>query len=143
MRYFLLAIIRCRPKSVVTRDLAATTSVGRVMSVEQKNIRHRKLATTAFLWYETTFRIFNMTYWCLQSGNLRTPEKTSQEIRQQFESAFKSGATTKIQNSVSLTGVRDTASGSILNALVELGKKLRKRTAGCQSLPENEVEATL
>lgn len=57
--------------------------------------------------------------------------------------AFKSGTTTKIQNSVLLTGVQDTASCSILNALVELGKKLRKRTVGCQSLPENEVEATL
>jgi hypothetical protein len=79
----------------------------------------------------------------LQSGNLRTPEKTLQEIRQQFETAFKSGATTKIQNSISLTGVRDSSSNSILSALVELGKKLRKRTAGSQALPENEVEAAL
>ncbi|KAG1741898.1 uncharacterized protein EDB91DRAFT_1052457 [Suillus paluster] len=69
--------------------------------------------------------------------------KTSQEIQQQFETAFKSGATTKIQHSISLTGVQDSASGPILSALVELGKKLRKRTAGSQALPKNEVEATL
>ncbi|KAG1872268.1 hypothetical protein F4604DRAFT_1881049 [Suillus subluteus] len=61
------------------------------------------------------------------SGNLRTPKKTLQEIRQQFETAFKSGATTKIQNSVSLTGVRDSSSALILSALVKLGKKLRKQ----------------
>jgi hypothetical protein len=79
----------------------------------------------------------------LQSGNLRTPEKTLQEIRQQFKTAFKSGTTTKIQNSISLTGVRDLSSNSILSALVELGKKLRKCTVGSQALPENEVEAAL
>ncbi|KAG1718716.1 hypothetical protein EDB19DRAFT_1899104 [Suillus lakei] len=77
------------------------------------------------------------------SGNLRTPEKTLQEIRQQFETAFRSGATTKIQNSVSLTGVRDSSSALILSVLVELGKKLRKRTAGSQALTENEVEVAL
>ncbi|KAG1731926.1 hypothetical protein EDB19DRAFT_1896866 [Suillus lakei] len=77
------------------------------------------------------------------SGNLRTPEKTLQEIRQQFETAFRSGATTKIQNSISLTGVRDSSSALILSALVELGKKLRKHTAGSQALTENEVEVAL
>ncbi|KAG2098947.1 uncharacterized protein F5147DRAFT_747309 [Suillus discolor] len=77
------------------------------------------------------------------SGNIRTPKKTSQEIRQQFETAFRSGATTKIQNSVSSTGVRDSALGSILSALVELGKKLRKRIPGSPALPESEVEAAL
>ncbi|KAG2051831.1 hypothetical protein BDR06DRAFT_983423 [Suillus hirtellus] len=60
-----------------------------------------------------------------------------------FETAFKSGATTKIQNSVSLTGVRDSSSASILSALVELRKKLRKHTVGSQALPENEVEVAL
>ncbi|KAG1722393.1 uncharacterized protein EDB91DRAFT_1240223 [Suillus paluster] len=55
---------------------------------------------------------------------------TSQEIRQQFETAFKSG-------------VQDSASSSILNTLIELGKKLRKCTMGSQALPENEIEATL
>ncbi|OAX34515.1 hypothetical protein K503DRAFT_794145 [Rhizopogon vinicolor AM-OR11-026] len=51
------------------------------------------------------------------SGNLRTPEKTTQEIREQFESAFKSGASTKIQNSVLSTG--------------------------SQALPDSDIDATL
>ncbi|KAG1803360.1 hypothetical protein EV424DRAFT_1331009, partial [Suillus variegatus] len=77
------------------------------------------------------------------SGNIRTPEYTAQEIRRQFETAFKSGASTKLQHSVSTTGIRDSASNSILNTLVELGKRLRKRTAGSQALSETAIEATL
>ncbi|KAG1878687.1 hypothetical protein C8R48DRAFT_590573 [Suillus tomentosus] len=77
------------------------------------------------------------------AGNLRTPEGTAQEIRRQFETAFKSGASTKLQNSVSTTGIRDSASSSILNTLIELGKKLRKRTTGSQALSETAIEATL
>ncbi|KAG2120871.1 uncharacterized protein F5147DRAFT_741763 [Suillus discolor] len=64
------------------------------------------------------------------SGNLRTPESTATNIRQQFETALKSGATEKIKNLVSTMGIRDTASISIINTLVELEKKLRKRVAG-------------
>lgn len=79
----------------------------------------------------------------MQSGNIRTPEYTAQEIRRQFETAFKSGASTKLQHSVSTTGIRDSASNSILNTLVELGKRLRKRTAGSQALSETAIEATL
>lgn len=99
--------------------------------------------------YESIF-VVGILLWCLQSndtclqaGNLRTPEGTAQEIRRQFETAFKSGAATKLQNSVSTTGIRDSASSSILNTLVELGKKLRKRTAGSQALSETAIEATL
>ncbi|KAG1737140.1 uncharacterized protein EDB91DRAFT_1083172 [Suillus paluster] len=77
------------------------------------------------------------------SGNLRTPENTMAEIRQQFEIALKSGASEKIKNSVSSTGVCDSASGLILNALVELGKKLRKCAASTQAMPEAEVTAVL
>ncbi|KAG1736269.1 hypothetical protein EDD22DRAFT_745936, partial [Suillus occidentalis] len=77
------------------------------------------------------------------SGNTRTPEDTTAEIHKQFETAFKSGASEKIKNLVSSTGIRDSASNSILNALVELGKKLRKRAAGTQALPEAEVTAAL
>lgn len=39
--------------------------------------------------------------------------------------------------------MRDPSSALILSALVELGKKLRKRTAGSQALPENEVKVAL
>ncbi|KAG2145797.1 hypothetical protein DEU56DRAFT_708851, partial [Suillus clintonianus] len=76
-------------------------------------------------------------------GNLRTPENTMTEIQQQFEIVLKSGASEKLKNSVSSTGVRDSASSSILNTLVELGKKLRKRAAGTQAMPEAEVAAVL
>jgi hypothetical protein len=79
----------------------------------------------------------------LQSGNTRTPEDTTAEIHKQFETAFKSGASEKIKNLVSSTGIRDSASNSILNALVELGKKLQKCAAGTQALPEAEVTAAL
>ncbi|KAG2112619.1 uncharacterized protein F5147DRAFT_744485 [Suillus discolor] len=77
------------------------------------------------------------------SGNLRTPENTMAEVRKQFEIVLKSGASEKIKNSVSSTGIRDSTSSSILNALVELGKKLRKRAAGTQAMPEAEVTAVL
>ncbi|KAG2346414.1 hypothetical protein BDR05DRAFT_878375 [Suillus weaverae] len=77
------------------------------------------------------------------SGNIRTPENTTAEIHKQFETAFKSGASEKIKNLVSSTGIRDSASNSILNALVELGKKLRKRAAGTQAMPEAEATAAL
>ncbi|KAG1837183.1 hypothetical protein DFJ58DRAFT_718936 [Suillus subalutaceus] len=77
------------------------------------------------------------------SGNLRTPENTMAQIRQQFETTLKSGASEKIKNLVSSTGIRDSASSSILNVLVELGKKLRKHAAGTQAMPEAEVTAVL
>ncbi|KAG2153502.1 uncharacterized protein EDB93DRAFT_1239739 [Suillus bovinus] len=60
-----------------------------------------------------------------------------------FETALKSGASEKIKNSVSSTGVCDSASGSILSALVDLGKKLRKHVAGTQAMPEAEVTVVL
>ncbi|KAG0693274.1 hypothetical protein DFH29DRAFT_985530 [Suillus ampliporus] len=63
-------------------------------------------------------------------GNLRTPEKTTEDIRHQFEAAMKSGAT---QN----------ASASILESLIELGKKLRKREPGSQAMSESDVTAAL
>ncbi|KAG0694571.1 hypothetical protein DFH29DRAFT_985225 [Suillus ampliporus] len=55
-------------------------------------------------------------------------------IQQQFEIALKSGASEKIKNSVSSTGVRDSTSGLILNTL---------HVAGTQAMPEAEVVAVL
>jgi hypothetical protein len=48
-----------------------------------------------------------------------------------------------VQSAVSSTGVRDSASASILESLVELRKKLRKRGAGLPATAESEVTATL
>ncbi|KAG1879856.1 hypothetical protein F4604DRAFT_1923063 [Suillus subluteus] len=59
------------------------------------------------------------------SGNIQTPEETANK------------------NSMSSTGIRDMASASVLNTLLELGKKLRKHTAGSPALPENEVRIAL
>ncbi|KAG1762177.1 hypothetical protein EDD22DRAFT_979895 [Suillus occidentalis] len=64
-------------------------------------------------------------------GNLRTPEKTAKS------------AMTKVQNAMSSTGIRDSASVSILESLVELGKKLHKRKPGSQATSESEVIAAL
>ncbi|KAG0693798.1 hypothetical protein DFH29DRAFT_985413 [Suillus ampliporus] len=70
-------------------------------------------------------------------GNLRTPEKTTEDIRHQFEAAMKIGS------AVSSTGVRDSASASILESLIELGKKLRKREPGVTSNVRSDVTAAL
>jgi hypothetical protein len=54
-----------------------------------------------------------------------------------------SGASKKIKNSMLSTGIQDTASASILNTLLELGKKFKKCTAGSLALPENKVRIAL
>ncbi|KAG1804057.1 uncharacterized protein BJ212DRAFT_1284808, partial [Suillus subaureus] len=77
------------------------------------------------------------------SGNIRMPEGTANTVQQQFETTMLSGASEKVKNSMSSTGIRDTASASILNTLLELGKKLRKHTVGSPAIPENEVSITL
>ncbi|KIJ05399.1 hypothetical protein PAXINDRAFT_164770 [Paxillus involutus ATCC 200175] len=78
-----------------------------------------------------------------QSGNLRTPEGTINEIKSQFVNAKLSGATEKVKSSLSTTGVRDSLSLGILTMLVEMGKKLRKRGAGVPAMKESEVKAAL
>ncbi|KAI5995504.1 hypothetical protein EDD15DRAFT_2365685 [Pisolithus albus] len=76
-------------------------------------------------------------------GTFRTPEETLKEIKNQFKIAVSSGATTKIQRSVSSTGVRDSLSLSILNTVVDMGKQLRKRGLGNRAMQESDIEATL
>ncbi|KAG2155021.1 uncharacterized protein EDB93DRAFT_1247977 [Suillus bovinus] len=90
--------------------------------------------------YKTSNEGYNSIF---TSGNLRTPEKTAESIQHQFDAAMKPGATTKVQNTMSSTGIRDSASASILESLVELGKKLRKREPGSQATSESEVIAAL
>jgi hypothetical protein len=80
---------------------------------------------------------------CLQSGNIWTPENMTVEIHKQFETAFKLGASEKIKNLVSSTGIHDSTSNLILNVLVELGKKLWKHAASTQAMPEAEAAAAL
>lgn len=78
-----------------------------------------------------------------QSGNLRTPKETVNEIKNQLANAKLSGAAEKVRTSLSTTGVRDSLSLGILTTLVEMGKKLRKRDAGVPAMKESEVKATL
>lgn len=79
----------------------------------------------------------------MQPGTLRTPEETLREVKNQFQLAVSSGATTKIQASLSGTGVRDSLSLGILNTVVEMGKQLRKRGLGSRVMQESEIKATL
>lgn len=53
------------------------------------------------------------------------------------------GGTEKVKNKVSTTGTHDAASTAIVQHLLELGKRLRKRTAGKPSLTEDNVCAAL
>ncbi|KAG1907705.1 uncharacterized protein F5891DRAFT_1124569 [Suillus fuscotomentosus] len=76
-------------------------------------------------------------------GTPRTPEETTSQVLKQFETALCSGATGKVVAAVSTTGIRDSTSSSIINTLVEMGKKLRKRDVGQPALPESEVRAKL
>ncbi|KIK80517.1 hypothetical protein PAXRUDRAFT_15749 [Paxillus rubicundulus Ve08.2h10] len=76
-------------------------------------------------------------------GTLRTPEKTASHIYDQFGTACQSGATDKIKNAVSTTGISDSTTASIIGTLVEMGKKLQKRGAGIHVKPEGEVWAAL
>jgi hypothetical protein len=78
-----------------------------------------------------------------QEGTPRTPEETTSQVLKQFETALCSGATGKVVAAVSTTGIRDSTSSSIINTLVEMGKKLRKRDVGQPALPESEVRAKL
>jgi hypothetical protein len=56
---------------------------------------------------------------------------------------MKLAATTKVQSAVSSTGVHDSASASILESLIELGKKLRKRGPGLTATSGGEITAAL
>ncbi|KAG1828025.1 hypothetical protein EV424DRAFT_1318931 [Suillus variegatus] len=78
-----------------------------------------------------------------KEGDPRTPEDTIAQVHQQFDTALCSGAAGKIAAATTSTGIRDSASSSLINALVELGKKLRKREAGQPASAESEVRAAL
>lgn len=108
-----------------------------------RNIRNLRLDIAVSSMFETLSCVLQLLILRLQSGNIRTPEETANTVRQQFETAMLSGASEKVKNSMSSTGIRDTASASILNTLLELGKKLRKRVAGSPAIPENEVRIAI
>ncbi|EIW76342.1 hypothetical protein CONPUDRAFT_158364 [Coniophora puteana RWD-64-598 SS2] len=61
-------------------------------------------------------------------GNERKPEETREHIVEQFKLAVEPGAASKLSKVLQKTGVRDTATSSILNTIAELGRKLRAKT---------------
>ncbi|KIJ11470.1 hypothetical protein PAXINDRAFT_84506, partial [Paxillus involutus ATCC 200175] len=76
-------------------------------------------------------------------GELRTPEETLAQIKNQIELAKLSGGTEKVKTDVSKTGIRDAATTAIVERLLELGKSLRKREAGKPVLSEDQVRIQL
>ncbi|KAG1814554.1 hypothetical protein EV424DRAFT_1541383 [Suillus variegatus] len=72
-------------------------------------------------------------------GKLCTPAGTAAEIRTQFVTVLQSGASKKFKKSVASTGVKDTTTTYILDAVVEMGKKLHKWVAGIQPKHDSEV----
>ena len=78
-----------------------------------------------------------------QSGELRTPEGTTTEICQQISLALGPGATEKLKSATASTGLRDTITASIVETVVDMGKKLRKRGSGKVPIPEADIRARL
>ncbi|KIJ15049.1 hypothetical protein PAXINDRAFT_163214 [Paxillus involutus ATCC 200175] len=74
-----------------------------------------------------------------KSGKLRTPSGTLADVKEQIELAKQSGGTEKVKNALSKSGTQDAASAAIIDHLLELGKRLRKREAGTPAMPELEA----
>ncbi|KAG2097248.1 uncharacterized protein F5147DRAFT_747487 [Suillus discolor] len=74
-----------------------------------------------------------------KSAELRTPEETLAQVKEQVELAKLPGGTTKIQSAVASTGTQYAATSAIINCLLELGKQLRKREAGKPPISEADV----
>jgi hypothetical protein len=65
------------------------------------------------------------------------------EVKEQIELSKLSGGTEKVKNAISKSGTHDAATTAIVNRILDLGKKLRKREAGKVAIPESEVQAQL
>ncbi|KAG2353131.1 hypothetical protein BDR07DRAFT_1454650 [Suillus spraguei] len=85
----------------------------------------------------------NYFCWMCDVGGMKEYKTSEDGYSSLFAMTLKPGTTEKIKNLVSATGIHDTASTPIINTLVELGKMLRKRTAGTQAMSEAEVTAAL
>lgn len=70
-------------------------------------------------------------------------DETLANIKEQIDLAKLSGGTEKVRSKISTTGTHDAGSAAIVQHLLELGKRLRKWTAGKPSLAEANVRAAL
>ncbi|EIW80535.1 hypothetical protein CONPUDRAFT_57827 [Coniophora puteana RWD-64-598 SS2] len=78
------------------------------------------------------------------SGNLRNPKDTKDDILRQFKTAVEPGAANKLKHSFQQSGIRDSTSSSILDAVVNMGKKLRTKKGDASGpLTEAEIRAKL
>ncbi|EGN93454.1 hypothetical protein SERLA73DRAFT_64084 [Serpula lacrymans var. lacrymans S7.3] len=74
-----------------------------------------------------------------QSGSPRLPQETIEEGLRQDSLSLESGGTDKVKKAATSTGIRDAASVSVVQHLLELGKQLRKHVPGKAALPEADV----
>ncbi|KAI0696351.1 hypothetical protein BC835DRAFT_1405975 [Cytidiella melzeri] len=79
----------------------------------------------------------------LESGCIRTPLCTEQEVRKQAALSMLSGGTRKIDASHQTTGIRDAGLQAIIDTVVDWGKQLRKPQDGEQKLLEAKLTARL
>ncbi|KAI6098819.1 hypothetical protein EDD16DRAFT_1697566 [Pisolithus croceorrhizus] len=89
----------------------------------------------------------NYYCWTCHAGGLKEYKETEAGycslFKNQFEMAVCSGASTKIQASVSSMGICNSLSLSILNTVVEMGKWLCRQGSRNRVLQESEIEAML
>ena len=129
------------------QDLLATILAAHAMLVVQRHSRDQRLAITHSSWYvwKSTHLLLQRAnnFFIYQPGELRSPENTAEKIHEQIQIAKISGATDKVKNATAITGVHDTTSGAIVDMLVEMGKKLRKRGANSLNMAEEQVKEAL
>ena len=76
-------------------------------------------------------------------AELRTPEKTKDQIYEHLRLATLPGGSQKVKDATATTGIRDTATAAIVDCLLEMGKSLRKRETGKQNMSEDQIRAKL
>src|ERR1700722_848711 len=78
-----------------------------------------------------------------QEQEARTPSETAAQIQAQALATTQSGSTEKVKKMVTTTGIRDTTTTPIINVVLDMGKKLRKRESGQEITPEADIQAKL
>ena len=78
-----------------------------------------------------------------QEGQFRTPEETQREALQQLHNAMLPSAESKLTQARRSTGVCDNGLDGLIQTLIAMGKQLRQKSPGKDSLPEAEVRKRL